>query len=138
MAYILIIDDDEDFSHATAIVLESENYEVRVELNIPSAVKALEQRVPDLIILDVMFPESNSAGIELARDIRRYQNELKNVPILMLTAVNQRFPLGFDPNKIKESWLPVQIFMEKPVDFDKLKQKVFELLKKQPGSSHNA
>lgn len=133
MAYILIIDDDEDFSHATALVLESENYEVQVELTITSAVKALQRRTPDLIILDVMFPESDGAGIELARNIRQYQNELKNVPILMLTAVNQRFPLGFDPNKIQESWLPVQMFMEKPVDFDKLKQTVRELLKNTTG-----
>jgi len=128
MAYVLIIDDDEDFSNAAATVLRTDGYEVEIVLDTDSAITSLEARVPDLVVLDVMFPESHSAGFDLARTIRRYKNEIKDIPIIMLTAINQRFPMGFSSRDIDEHWLPVQLFIEKPVDFDYLKQKVREII----------
>ena len=50
------------------------------------------------------------------------------VPVLLLTAVNQRSPLGFSSQNADERWLPVSDFLEKPVDFDVLLQKVSNLL----------
>ena len=128
MAYLLIVDDDEDFASTTATVLRTEGHEVQVELDIDSAVKSMESRPPDLAILDVMFPEDASAGFELARLIRHEKGELKDIPILMLTAINTKFPLGFGPKDIDESWMPVTEFLEKPVDFDVLRDKVAKLL----------
>lgn len=128
MAYLLIVDDDEDFASTTATVLRTEGHEVQVELDIDSAVKSMESRPPDLAILDVMFPEDASAGFELARLIRHEKGELKDIPILMLTAINTKFPLGFGPKDIDNSWMPVTEFLEKPVDFDVLREKVAKLL----------
>jgi CheY-like chemotaxis protein len=128
MAYLLIVDDDEDFASTTATVLRTEGHEVQVELDIDSAVKSMESRPPDLAILDVMFPEDASAGFELARLIRHEKGELKDIPILMLTAINTKFPLGFGPKDIDDSWMPVTEFLEKPVDFDVLREKVAKLL----------
>ena len=128
MPYLLIVDDDEDFASTTATVLRSEGYEVQVELDIESAVKSMESKPPDLAILDVMFPENASAGFELARTIRHESGKLKDIPILMLTAINTKFPLGFGPKDIDESWMPVTEFLEKPVDFDVLREKVAKLL----------
>ncbi len=128
MAYILIVDDDEDFASTTATVLRKEGYEVQVELDIESAVKSMESKPPDLAILDVMFPEDASAGFELARSMRHESGKLKNIPILMLTAINTKFPLGFGPKDIDDSWMPVTEFLEKPVDFDVLRKKVAKLL----------
>jgi CheY-like chemotaxis protein len=53
---------------------------------------------------------------------------LKDVPILMLTAVNTRFPLGFSSQDIDEDWLPVTDFLEKPVDLDVLAERVAAIL----------
>jgi CheY-like chemotaxis protein len=78
--------------------------------------------------LDVMFPEDASAGFALARTMRHEKEKLKNIPILMLTAINTKFPLGFGPKDIDDSWMPVTDFLEKPVDFDVLKDKVAKLL----------
>jgi len=128
MAYLLIVDDDEDFASTIATVLRTEGYEVRVELDIESAVKSMESKPPDLAILDVMFPENASAGFELARSMRTKSGKLKNIPILMLTAINTKFPLGFGPKDIDDSWMPVTEFLEKPVDFDVLREKVAKLL----------
>lgn len=130
MAYLLIVDDDEDFAAASAKVLATDGHEVKVELDIQSAINSMEQRRPDLLVLDVMFPESGTAGFELARTMKHYNEKLRGIPILMLTAVNQKFPLGFSAQDIDENWLPVAEFLEKPVDFDLLSQKVAELLDK--------
>ena len=128
MTYLLIVDDDEDFASTIATVLRKEGYEVQVELDIESAVKSMENRPPDLAILDVMFPEDASAGFELARLMRHEKEQLKNIPILMLTAINTKFPLGFGSKDIDEEWMPVTEFLEKPVDFDVLREKVAKLL----------
>jgi DNA-binding response OmpR family regulator len=129
MAYIMIVDDDDDFSFATATVLEEAGHEVRVESNIPGAESSLKTKQPDLVILDAMFPENSSAGFELARKIRQFDGAVKHVPILMLTAVNSKFPLGFCDKDIDDAYMPVEDFLEKPVDFDILKNRVATLLK---------
>jgi CheY-like chemotaxis protein len=128
MPYFLIVDDDEDFASTIATVLRNEGHEVQIELDIDSAVKSMESKPPDLAILDVMFPEDASAGFELARSMRHKSGKLKNIPILMLTAINTKFPLGFGPKDIDDNWMPVTEFLEKPVDFDVLREKVAKLL----------
>lgn len=129
MAYVLIVDDDEDFASTAAIVLRKEGHDVEIELDTDDAVKSMESKRPDLVVLDVMFPEDDSAGFELARFMRHKSETLKSVPILMLTAINTKFPLGFGTKDIDDDWLPVADFLEKPVDFDVLRHKVSELLR---------
>ena len=128
MAYVLIIEDDEDFALATATVLQSAGHEVKIETSPDHAIKVMERRVPDLVLLDVMFPEDASAGFTLSRRIRHFSQELKDVPILMLTAVNSRFPLGFTARDVDDEWLPVADFLEKPIDLDVLLRRVSALL----------
>ncbi len=128
MAYLLIVDDDEDFAAAAAKVLRNAGHEVAIELNLAGASRSMRQRRPDLVILDVMFPESSSAGFDLAREIRHSSGPLRDVPLLMLTAVNSRFPLGFSSKDIDDAWLPVDDFLEKPVDLDLLCARVHGLV----------
>ncbi len=128
MAYVLVVDDDEDFAETTAIVIRNEGHDVQIELDTESAVQSMQNKTPDLVLLDVMFPEDSSAGFELARIMRHESETLKMIPILMLTAINAKFPLGFGPNDIDGEWMPVTGFLEKPVDFDILKDKVSKLL----------
>jgi CheY-like chemotaxis protein len=128
MAYVLIVDDDEDFANTAATVLRKEGHIVQIELDTDDAAKRMENEPPDLAILDVMFPEDASAGFELARLMRHKSEKLKAIPILMLTAINTKFPLGFGPQDIDNDWLPVTDFLEKPVDFDVLRRKVAKLL----------
>jgi len=128
LGYILIVDDDEDFALAAARVLREGGHEVQLVLDTDSAVRSMEQRRPQLAILDVMFPESSSAGFELARTMRHHKENLRGIPILFLTAVNQRFPLGFSSRDIDDTWLPADDFLEKPVSLELLRSKVEKLL----------
>ncbi len=128
MAYIMIVDDDEDFAAAASTMLRSAGHEVQIELDTESAVKSMENRPPELVILDVMFPEDATDGFQLARRMRHYSETLKSIPVLLLTAVNAKFPLGFGSRDIDDTWLPVSEFLEKPVDFEVLRSKVDALL----------
>jgi len=125
MAFLLIVDDDVEFADAVATVCRAEGHEVAVENDTAGARARFTERLPDAVILDVMFPENPSGGFEFARTIRKKWGD---VPVLMLTAVNQQFPLGFSNKDIDSTWLPVADFIEKPVDFDLLKTKITDLL----------
>ena len=127
MAYILIIDDDEDFSNAAAIELRDAGHEVAEELSIEGGQKSIEARQPDVLILDVMFPEDSAAGLKLAQSLHK---SVPNLPILLLTAVNQEFPLGFSKKDIDDVHMPVNDFLEKPVDLDTLCRTVSDLIKR--------
>jgi CheY-like chemotaxis protein len=125
MAYILIVDDDTTFAEAVGVVLQSHGYETGIETDPDKTIGRIEERKPDAIILDVMFPESDTAGFEVARSIRR---SFGDVPVLLLTAVNQTFPLGFSNTDRDPTWLPVVEFMEKPCDLERLCRKVADIL----------
>ena len=134
MAYLLVIDDDEDFALAVSEGLRLAGHEVRVEPDIGHAVMSMADRRPDLVILDVMFPQGSSAGLEFARSLRHDREEFRRIPILMLTALGQRFPFGFGSRDIGDGSLPVDTYLEKPVEPDVLAREVSRLLQPPAGS----
>jgi CheY-like chemotaxis protein len=125
MAYLLIVDDDPEFASSVATVCQADGHEVMAVHTPAEALASVAQRCPDGILLDVMFPEDPTAGFEVAREVRRKFGE---IPVLLLTAVNQEFPLGFSHKDYDANWLPVADFVEKPVDFAVLREKVRRLL----------
>ncbi|MFW6164072.1 MAG: response regulator transcription factor [Planctomycetota bacterium] len=127
MARVLIVDDDEDFTVAATEMLRLVDHEVAVEPRADAALARMRAQRPDLVILDVMFPQGSSAGFELARTMRE-DVALHRVPILMLTAVGQKFPFGFGPSDVGDEALPVDDFVEKPVEPGVLREKVSTLL----------
>jgi len=135
MAYLLIVDDDMEFASAVSTVLRGQGYEVGIETDCARTIGRIGERRPDVVILDVMFPENDKAGFEMARSIRRTYGKL---PVLLLTAVNQSFPLGFGRNDLDSTWLPAMDFVEKPVDFSLLSRKVSDILAHSNGSDQGA
>jgi len=125
---ILIVDDDPDMVEAGRIVLEREGHTVESASNIVDGLKVLEESDPDLLILDVMMEESDD-GLLFARQVRRRGH---NLPILMLTSVNRAMGLNIDKD---EEIVPVDEFVEKPVDPAALVEKVRALLAGQEGAS---
>jgi len=129
MKKIYIIDDDRDIVESMSMVLKANGYDVSAQFNDENVVNNIIKYDPDLIILDVMFPESNSAGFEIARDIKR-NNKLTNIPIIMLSAVNEKgiYVGRLTSQDINESWLPVSIFLDKPVQPKELLMQVKSML----------
>jgi CheY-like chemotaxis protein len=130
MPYVLIVDDDTDFAGAVGTMLKSRGYETESETDADQAVERIRQRRPDVVILDVMFPENDTAGFDVARAIRR---NFGGLPVVLLTAVNNTFPLGFSNKDRDATWLPVAEFMEKPVDLTRLCDKVDAIVAKAAG-----
>lgn len=127
MARITIIDDDVELVEDLSVVLRKEGHAITTRDTYEGAVQSLVKDRPDLLILDVMFPENNTAGFDLARAIRKTK-EIKDLPVILLTAVNQQFSMDFSPADIDPEWIPVQEFLEKPVRTPELLEKVRKLL----------
>jgi len=114
MKKIYIIDDDRDIVESIKIVLESEEYEVAAQYDEVNSIENISNFGPDLIILDVMFPENESAGFDIARDIKSC-DAIKDIPIIMLSAINEKgiYAGTFSNQDKDDSFLPVSEFVEK-------------------------
>jgi len=125
MAKILIVDDDADFRQVCRVVLERGGFEVCEAVGPEEGLEKVHSAAPDLLILDVLMPD-NYEGFDVARKIRE-DLKMHRLPIVMLTAVHdvKKVPYRFAPD---EAWLPVDIFLDKPVSPDTLLQKVKEAL----------
>jgi DNA-binding response OmpR family regulator len=128
MAYILIVEDDEDQANTMTRVLQADGHEVQSAADIKTGFEMLEKRLADVVLLDLMFPGNLSGGFDLARKLRA-DSRFKELPIIMLTAINQLFAFQFGSKDIDPEWMPVTEYLDKPVDFEELKAKVKSLCK---------
>jgi CheY-like chemotaxis protein len=125
MAKILIIDDDPDIVTAVRLSLESAGHKVIDAASGKEGLEKIKTERPDMIVLDVMM-ETHTEGFQLALKLRSPDptsalKEFKNIPILMLTAIHSTTPLHFEPDI---DYLPVELFVDKPIDPDDLIKKV--------------
>ncbi len=112
MKKILIIDDDLDILETTGSLLQSEGFEVHSSETVEDGIEKIAQVEPDLILLDIMFPEKKTRGFEAAGEIKaRYPQ----IPVFMLTAINREYAFDFNKDDAK-----AEEFLNKPVRFDKL------------------
>lgn len=80
---VVIADDEPDILDLVRMVLEEEGYEVETADNGASALRLINERRPDLCVLDVMMPEVD--GYDVARVLKR-DEELRDIPVILLTA----------------------------------------------------
>ena len=125
---ILIVDDDADITYAMQMILEGHGYQVTSAVNSATARSKLAEGKPDLIILDVMM-DTMHEGFDFDRELK-HNPDYKDIPVLMLTAVKERFGLDFKPEAGDQEWLPVEEFLDKPVKPAVLLEKVEKLLGK--------
>jgi CheY-like chemotaxis protein len=114
---ILLVDDDADQRLTIRLPLEAAGYAVFEAPGYDQGLTAVKELKPDLIVLDVMM-DTTTAGFQFALtlhspDADSEYREFAKMPIIMLTAIHSTTPLRFSPD---EDYLPVQTFLEKPVD----------------------
>jgi CheY-like chemotaxis protein len=128
---ILIIDDDDDVVLSMRLPLEANGYKVFRAASSQEGLAKVQEVKPDIILLDVMM-DSTTAGFQVSLALRNPDADsayaaYKHIPILMITAIHTTTPLRFAPDK---DYLPVDAFIEKPIEPAVLLSKVREHLDK--------
>lgn len=101
-AKILIVDDDKEIRNLISVYLENEGLQTQKVEDAIEALKLLEEKEFDLIILDIMMP--NMDGIEACMKIR----EERTIPIIMLSAKSE------DMDKIQGLTSGADDYLSKP------------------------
>ena len=127
-AKIMVVDDDLDFTSVLKTILESERYTVVTAADRTEGMEKIRINKPDLVILDVMMSTCQD-GFEMSREMKG-NSESKDTPILMLTAVKDKFGIDFKSTAGDPIWLPVEGFLDKPVEPQVLLAEVKKLLYK--------
>jgi len=106
-AKILIIDDDSDILETTGSILAHEGFEIHTADSVERGIELTDKIAPDIILLDIMFPENKTRGFEAARELKVRHPQL---PIIVLTAINREYAFDFSQEDIK-----AEEFLNKPV-----------------------
>ncbi|MFN2220291.1 MAG: response regulator transcription factor [Anaerolineae bacterium] len=128
---ILIIDDDPDLVEVVRLTLQASGFQVFSAAGGAEGLQKVKEIDPDLIILDVMM-DYTTEGFQVSLELRSQDPaseyaSYRDIPILMLTAIHSTTPLRFGP---EEDYLPVDGFVEKPLEPGDLVKKVEDLLRK--------
>ncbi|MBM4036871.1 MAG: response regulator [Planctomycetes bacterium] len=124
---ILIVDDDKDLVTTLATVLESAGYRVSSAANGTEGWKKAQESRPDLAIIDVIM-DTVGEGVRLTHRFRS-DDKLRSVPIIMLTGVKKKMRMDLRPlDEEGYLYLPVDKYMDKPVDPQALLREVAGLL----------
>lgn len=125
---ILIVDDDPDLTKALKVTLESRQYTVLTAANRSEGMRKIKSNKPDLVILDIVMSTWQD-GFEMSRELKA-DPLYKNMPILILTAIKNRTGIDFKSSAGDPNWLPVEGFLDKPVEPELLLAEVEKLLSK--------
>ena len=90
MSLIYIVEDDSNIREIETIALKNSGYEVRAFENAKDFYRKIEERVPDLVLLDVMLPDES--GYEIVKKIRKSPTT-KKLPVIMVTAKTQEIDM---------------------------------------------
>ena len=83
MALIYVVEDDDNIREIETIALKNSNYLVKAFARATDFYRALNDILPDLVLMDVMLPDEN--GCDIVRRLRS-QSANKRLPVIMVTA----------------------------------------------------
>lgn len=90
MALIYCVEDDENIRELVGYALRSQDFEVETFADGKDFWKAVQQRVPALVLLDIMLP--GESGTEILDKIRK-DTQLRSLPVIMLTAKTSEYDI---------------------------------------------
>ena len=117
--YVLIVDDAPNIVLSLEFLMKKEGYEVLSVSNGEEAMEAIKEKIPDLILLDVMMPRKD--GYEVCQELRA-NPAWKDIKIIMLTAK------GRDVEREKGLALGADDYVTKPFATRELVDKIRGLL----------
>ena len=118
---ILFVDDNEVTLASIKEEIESIGYKVKTVTNGKQALKILQQKSFDLVLLDMLMP--GMSGIDVLKKIRA-DKKLQNLKVAFLTVIDQ---IGIDKHIIEE--LKPIAYLHKPINFQNLKSQLNKILK---------
>ena len=108
---VLVVEDDTQINELVGAYVQIAGDESRAALDGATAIAAVRERLPSLIILDLMLPDTD--GFEVCRRLKSDQ-QTASVPVVMLTALDreEQRKRGIECGAVK--------YMTKPFDPDQL------------------
>ena len=123
---VIVIDDDPDVLEATKVILEGAGFAVVTAPTGPEGVSRIREGGINCILLDVMMAK-DTEGFHIAQELKA-DPKTSRIPIIMLTSVSKKTGFEFSPAADKD-FMPVELFLEKPVDPKRLVQAVTGAIK---------
>jgi len=119
---ILVVDDDPNIRELERLYLEKEGCIVRTAPDGKAALEAFRKQPPDLMLLDVMLPETD--GYEVLRNVRKSGS----IPVIMVTARGETF------DKVLCLELGADDYIVKPFDGKEMTARVRAVLRRSRGT----
>lgn len=117
---MLVIDDDVEHNKAVSFLLTKNGYDVKSALNGTDGYKLAAEGDIDLIVLDIMLPDTN--GFDLCEKLKE-DDRTFFIPVLMLTGKNSI------SDRFKGYFVGAYDYITKPFDNNELLDRVKKLLK---------
>ncbi len=113
----LLVEDDPMIWDIYEQAFRMKGYDIEVAVDGEEAVKKLEamEKLPDLVLLDVMMPKMN--GLDVLRHIKK-TDRLKNIIVVMLTNlaenknIEEGLRLGVSKYLVKQDYTPSEVVKE--------------------------
>ena len=116
---VLIADDEPNIVAAIEFLLKQRGYDVYTAADGSEALRVAERVVPDLVVLDVMMPQTS--GYEVCQTIRK-RAEWRHIKVLMLSAK------GRDAEVVKGVAMGADLYVTKPFSTRELMVRIDGLL----------
>jgi len=108
---ILVVDDEKDIRHLVGDILQDEGYETRLAGNSDDCLRAIEEKAPTLLILDIWLKDSTMDGIDILKHVKL------NFPEIPVVIISGHGNIEIAVAAIKQG---AYDFIEKPFNIDQL------------------
>ena len=124
MSHIYVVEDDKNISEIEGYALKNAGHNVVECSNGKEFHKAVQERIPDLILLDIMLPDED--GLEILTKLRS-SPETRRIPVIMVTAKSSEI------DKVKGLDMGADDYLTKPFGVMELISRVKALLRRSGG-----
>ena len=121
MALIYAVEDDKNILEIEMFALKNSGYQVDGFECARDFYKKLEEKQPDLALLDIMLPDED--GLEIVAKLRR-RPETKKLPIIMVTAKSTEI------DKVKGLDVGADDYLTKPFHLEELEARIRSLTRR--------